>query len=54
MALFLSVVENVGHHALGMALPLSGDGDGEKWQQHYLVQTVPVNLFLQLIWHQVP
>jgi len=30
MALFLPVIENVGYHLPGMALPLSEDGGDEK------------------------
>jgi hypothetical protein len=35
MELLLPVLGNAGHHALGMALPLSENVAGEKWLQHY-------------------
>jgi len=49
MALFLLVLESVGHHELGKALPPFEDGAYEKWRQRRSVQTAHVNLFLQLI-----
>jgi len=44
MALFLPVLESVGHHALGIALPLSEDEAYEKWRQRHSIQTAHVNL----------
>ena len=43
MALFLPVLENVGHHELGMALPLAWDGGGERWRQHCSIQIALAN-----------